>query len=645
MWQEKTKIWMQRRVLLLFGCFVLTAVGLLCRIAYLQLFCAAPLQEMAYEQQTRDRLLTPLRGDITDRNGVPLADNRSVCAVSVIPVQVQEKEQTAKFLSEMLSLSYDAVLEKVSQKVALVRIESKVEPEVAETIRQADLPGVVVDEDVQRVYPFGSLAAQVIGFVGKDNQGILGLEAKYNEALTGEQGKILTETDSRGLTVSDDVTRIAPQNGQTLRTSLDVTVQQYAEQTLQAAVEAKNAKGGTLIVLNPQNGEIYAMANEPSFDLNEPFTVTDPETAAQWDTLSADEQMAALNQMWRNDAISDTYEPGSTFKIITSSAGLSSGVITPESQFFCNGTYTTGGRTIKCWRYPRSHGSQSFVEGVQNSCNPVFMAVAERMGVDVFYPYLEKFGLLEKTGIDLAGEAVGILHKQENMGPVELATYSFGQGFQITPLQLMRAAAAAVNGGYLVTPHLGLSLESADGTVTELTHGEKTQILSSEVSEQMRMILESVVAEGTGNKAALEGYRIGGKTATSEKLPRKSGKYIASFLAFAPADEPTMMALLLIDEPEGTYYGGSVAGPVMGEFLSAVLPVLGIEQEETYQAETKATVPTVTGLYVSEGKEILEENGLEVETEGQGEIIAAQFPRAGEVVNRGETVTLTLKEK
>ncbi len=645
MWREKTNIWMQRRVLLLFACFLLTAVGLLCRIAYLQLFQAAPLQEMAYEQQTRDRLLTPLRGDITDRNGIPIADNRSVCAVSVIPVQVKEKETTAQFLSQALELDYETVLEKISQKVALVRIEFKVEPEVAQTIRQAHLSGVVVDEDVKRIYPYGSLAAQVIGFVGKDNQGILGLEAKYNDVLTGEQGKILTETDSRGLTVSDEIVRIAPQNGQTLRTSLDVTVQQYAEQTLQKAVEAKNAKGGTLIVLNPQNGEIYAMANEPTFDLNAPFTVTDPEVAAQWESLSAEEQMEALNQMWRNDAISDTYEPGSTFKIITSCAGLSSGVITPESQFFCNGSYTTGGRTIKCWRYPRSHGSQSFVEGVQNSCNPVFMAVAERMGVDVFYPYLEKFGLLEKTGIDLAGEAVGILHKQEDMGPVELATYSFGQGFQITPLQLLRAAAAAVNGGYLVTPHLGLSLESADGTVTILNEGEKTQILSAEVSEQMRMILESVVAEGTGNKAAIEGYRIGGKTATSEKLPRKSGKYIASFLAFAPADEPTMMALLLIDEPEGTYYGGSVAGPVMNEFLQAVLPVLGVEQEETYQAETKVTVPNVTGVYFSEGKKILEESGLTVEVSGEGEEIAAQFPRAGEVVNRGQKVQITLKEK
>ncbi len=637
---------MKRKTLLLLGFSLAALLFLLGRVAYLQLFQAAPLQEMAKAQQTRDRALTPLRGEIVDRKGEALAANRSVCAVSVIPSQVVSPEETARLLSEKLGLSYEAVLEKISQKVALVRIASKVEPGISQQIRQAQLPGVMVDEDVQRVYPYGDLAAQVIGFVGKDNQGILGLEAKYNEAMTGEGGMIQTPTDSRGRQVAGDVERQAPKTGLTLETTLDVTIQQYAEQTLENAVKAKGAKGGVLIVMNPQNGEIYAMANAPSFDLNDPFTITDPDLAAKWDSMTEEEQSAALNQMWRNDAINDTYEPGSTFKILTTSAGLEEGVVTEETPFFCNGSHTVGGRTIKCWRYPRSHGSQTFVEGVQNSCNPVFMMVAERLGVDTFYSYLEKFGLKEKTGIDLAGEAKGILHTKEAMGPVELATYSFGQGFQITPLELMRVASAAVNGGYLITPHIGKALLDETGQTVETFSYEKgAQVLSEETSATMRKILESVVAEGTGNKAAVAGYRIGGKTATSEKLPRRSGKYIASFLAFAPAEDPEVMALLLIDEPQGTYYGGTVAGPVMGEFLSQVLPYLKVPQTKTEEVEMLVEVPQVTGTTVSEAKKRLEEAGLRPRWIGDGLQVQRQFPRAGEKVRRGEEVEIQTQTK
>ena len=373
--------------------------------------------------------------------------------------------------------------------------------------------------------------------------------------------------------------RIEPVDGENLVTSIDVVIQQYAEQEIAAAVEAKNAKSGLIIVMNPQNGEIYAMANYPTFDLNEPFTINDDELAALWDTFTAEEKNDYLNHMWRNKAINDTYEPGSTFKIVTASTGLEEGVITPESKFTCTGSMVVGGRTIKCWRYPRTHGEQTFAEGVRNSCNPVFMAVAERIGADAFYDYMVKFGFAEKTGIDLNGEAVGILHDKDDIGPVELATMSFGQTFQITPIQLLRAAAAVVNGGRLVTPHFALKTVDDEGfTVNTFDWPQGERVISEETSEEMREILESVVAEGTGNKAQVPGYRIGGKTATSQKLPRGSGKYIASFMAFAPADDPQVMALVLIDEPEGVYYGGTVAEPVMKDLLSNILPYLNIEK-------------------------------------------------------------------
>jgi len=646
---EKPTIGAKKRLLIFLFCSMFGYLLLIGRVAFIEFFQSESLQEMAYEQQTRDRLITPKRGSILDRNGEGIALTETVNAVSVIPVQVTEKEKTAQFLAEKLDLTYEDVLEKVSQKVALVRIKTKVEPELAAEIRAAAYPGVEVDEDVKRIYPYSSLAAQVIGFVGKDNQGIIGLEAKYEELLKGERGKILTLTDSRGNEVGSEQERIPPVDGENLVTTIDVVLQQYAEQTIAKAVETKNAQKGLIVILNPQNGEIYAMANYPTFDLNEPFTINDAELAAEWDSFSQEEQNDLLNQMWRNAAINDTYEPGSTFKIVTSSAGLEEGVVSPESSFYCRGFHVAGDRQIKCWRYPRTHGAETFVQGVQNSCNPVFMEIGERLGAETFLQYMQKFGFSQKTGVDLAGEATGIIHKLENIGPVELATMSFGQSFQITPLQLLRAASAIVNGGYLITPHFAKAVVDGEGnTVEEFSCETGEQIISRETSETMKGILESVVSEGTGSKAYIPGYRIGGKTATSEKLPRRSGKYIASFMAFAPAEDPQVMALVLIDEPQGVYYGGTVAGPVMQELLQNILPYLGIEpryseKEAEEMADMKTTVPELTGMTINEAKNELFRAGLSAEVAAEGETVERQMPPAGETVNKGTKILLYLK--
>ena len=643
---EKPTISAKKRLLLFLFCSMFGYLLLIGRVAFIEFFRGEELQELAYEQQTRDRLITPKRGSILDRNGEGIAMTETVNAVSVIPVQVKEKEKTAQFLSEKLDLTYEEVLEKVSQKVALVRIKTKVDPDLAAEIRAAEYPGVEVDEDVRRVYPYSELAAQVIGFVGKDNQGIIGLEAKYDDLLEGEQGKILTLTDSRGNEVDSEQERIPPVDGKNLVTTIDVVMQQYAEQTIAKAVETKGAKKGLIIILNPQNGEIYAMANYPTFDLNEPFVINDEELAAVWDTFSQEEQNDYLNKMWRNAAINDTYEPGSTFKIVTSSAGLEEKVVSPESSFFCRGFHIAGDRQIKCWRYPRTHGAETFVQGVQNSCNPVFMEIGERLGAETFLEYMQKFGFAQKTGVDLAGEATGIIHKLENIGPVELATMSFGQSFQITPLQLLRAASSIVNGGHLVTPHFAKGIADEEGNMVEaFQYEEGEQIISRETSETMKTILESVVSEGTGSKAYIPGYRIGGKTATSEKLPRRSGKYIASFMSFAPAENPQVMALVLIDEPQGVYYGGTVAGPVMQELLQNILPYLGIEpkyneKEAEEAADLKTTVPDLKGMTGNEAKTALFQAGLSAEIETEGEMVERQIPPAGETVNKGTKILL-----
>lgn len=637
----------RRRAVFVCVCIEIVLMLLLVRLFYIQMFMAPELQKAAYEQQTRDRLIAPERGDILDRNGTPIATTKTVASVSVIHAQVEEPEKVAKVLSEKLDLDYNETLEKVNKKVALMRIKTKVDKETAEEISALKLKGVMVDEDILRVYPYDTLAAQVIGFVGKDNQGIIGLESKYEEYLKGEKGKIMTQTDGRGRELENsEQTRVAPVPGYDLVTSIDINLQQYAEQTIEKVVRGKSAKRGSIIMMNPQNGEMLAMASYPSFNLNEPYKINDAELEANWDSMSQKEKNDALNQMWRNFNINDTYEPGSTFKVITSAAGLEEGIVSEESEFNCNGGRTVAGRYIKCWRSPRSHGSETFVEGVQNSCNPVFMDIAESLGSYKFYEYMIKFGFDKKTGIDLPGEAVGIMHKQENIGPVELATMSFGQSFQITPLQLIRAISAAVNGGRLVTPHFALELRDENGeTVKTFEYEDAGNPISEETSERMKKILESVVAVGTGSKTYIPGYRIGGKTATSEKLPRKSGKYIASFCAFAPAENPQVIAIVLVDEPQGVYYGGQVAGPVMKELLSNALPYLGIEPQYTEEelemdGVAPLNVANYVGMTVNEAKNEAAKVKVTLEIIGEGENVKSQFPPEGTAINQNSKILL-----
>lgn len=645
--RNKVPLYARRRAV--FVCCVIECVLLLliARVFYIQFFMAPELQNAAYQQQTRDRLISPERGDIIDRNGIPLATTKTVAAISVIHAQVEEPEKAAKILSEKLDLDYEDTLKKINKRVALMRIKTKVDKKLAEEIAALKIKGVKVDEDILRVYPYNTLAAQVIGFVGKDNQGIIGLESKYEEYLKGEKGKIMTQTDGRGRELKNsEQQRVPPVAGFNLVTSIDANLQQYAEQTIEKAVRGKNAKRGSIIMMNPQNGEIYAMANYPSFNLNEPYKINNAELQSKWNTMSQKEKNDALNQMWRNFDINDTYEPGSTFKVITSSAGLQEGVVSEDSSFNCGGGRTVAGRYIKCWRSPRSHGSETFVQGVQNSCNPVFMDIAARLGSDKFYDYMIKFGFNKKTGIDLPGEAVGIMHKKEKIGPVELATMSFGQSFQITPLQLIRAISSAVNGGRLVTPHFAVGLRDEQGNnVKTFQYKDAGNPISKETSERMKKILESVVATGTGNKTYIPGYRIGGKTATSEKLPRKSGKYIASFCAFAPAENPKVIAIVLVDEPKGVYYGGQVAGPVMKELLTNSLPYIGIEpkysQEELeMKGVAPVTAPDYTALTVDKAKAQAIKDKINIEITGEGENVKSQFPPKGTTINQNSKILL-----
>lgn len=644
---DLVKIKSKKRILFFMCASIGFLLVILIRLFYIQGINAEFYQKKAYEQQTRDRLISPRRGDILDRNGEKIASTNTVASVSVVHSQVEDYEATAKILSEKLQLDYNWVLGKIKEKVALVRIKTKVDKALAQEIAGLNLKGVMIDEDIKRIYPFSDLAAQVIGFVGKDNQGIIGLESKYEVYLKGEKGKIMTETDGIGREFKNSKqVRVPPVDGKNLVTSLDVNIQEFAQQTIEKTVISKNAKRGSIIVMNPQNGEIYAMANYPSFDLNSPFEINNEQLRADWDNMSQKEKNDALNQMWRNFTINDTYEPGSTFKVITSAAGLEEGAVSENDSFGCGGGRTVANRYIKCWRSPRSHGTETFVQGVQNSCNPVFMDVAARLGGDKFYEYMEKYGFMKKTGIDLPGEAVGIIHKKENIGPVELATMSFGQSFQITPLQLVRAISTTINGGRLVTPHFGIGIADNQGKlIAGFDYGKEEQVISKETSDRMRKILESVVAVGTGNKTYIPGYRIGGKTATSEKLPRKSGKYIASFCAFAPAENPQAIALVLIDEPQGVYYGGQVAGPVMKELLSNILPYLGIEAEYSKEElEIEGVAPVVVedyrGMSVAEAKAKAEKLKLSVEIKGSGKVVENQFPEVGEQINQSTKLVL-----
>ncbi|MFV0519692.1 MAG: penicillin-binding transpeptidase domain-containing protein [Lachnospirales bacterium] len=602
------------------------------------------LQNQAYEQQTRDRLINGERGEILDRNLEVLATNITVGTISVVNAEVKDPEYISKILSEKLDLEYDYIYEKVIQKVALNRIKTKVDKTLADEIRNLELEGVKVDEDVKRIYPLGDFASQVIGFVGQDNQGIIGLEAKYDEALTGDDGKIMSEADGRGQPMPNgkDI-RVAPSKGESLVTTIDSVIQSYTEQALENALETTQGKSGAIIVMDPNNGEILAMANKPSFDLNEPFTINDEILKSTWDTLDVAQQNDALNSMWRNFSINDTYEPGSTFKIFTSVAGLETGKVTDNSVYTCVGHKIVGNFKIKCWRSPLTHGTLNFVEGVINSCNPVFMTIAEEVGTTDFYKYLTKFNLFGKTGIDLAGEAVGIFHKEEKVTDVDLATMSFGQSFTISPLQLITMVSKVVNGGYDITPHIGKYLVNEEGEVTYTYPNERgNQIISTATSEKIRETLELVVANGTGNKSYIPGYSVGGKTATSEKLPRGNGKYIASFVAFAPAENPEVIALVIINEPVGVYYGGTIAGPVMNDVLSNVLPYLQVERvfDETeieLDVAKEIVVPNLVGLTVNEAISIGKKEGFTIESHNdildKEKIIEFQFPNEGSIIN------------
>ena len=566
-------------------------VSLSGRLAYLMIFRSGHYSAMAEDLHQRERTIKAARGRIIDANGVVIADNRTVCTISVIYNQVTDREHVIQVLCSELGLDEELVRKRVEKRSSREIIKTNVDKELGDKIRAYRLDGVKVDEDYKRYYPYDSLASKVLGFTGGDNQGIIGLEVKYEKYLKGMNGKILTMSDAKGVEIENAAEdRIEPIAGNDLHISLDVNIQKYAEQLAYQVLEKKNAKKVSIIVMNPQNGELMAMVNVPEFNLNDPFTLNQnlrsqslQEMAAQTADLPASKKQEQLNQMWRNTCINDTYEPGSTFKIITAAAGLESGVVKLTDQFSCPGFRVVEDRKIRCHKVG-GHGSETFLQGAMNSCNPVFIDVGQRLGVDGYYKYFTQFGLKGKTGIDLPGEAATIMHKKENMGLVELATVSFGQSFQITPVQLITTAASIVNGGNRVTPHFGVEAVSVvQSSVHEFKYPDKGRILSEETSATMRYVLEQVVSEGSGKKAKLEGYKIGGKTATSEKLPRSLKKYISSFIGFAPADNPQVMALITIDEPEGIYYGGTIAAPVIGDLFKNILPYLGIQatEEET----------------------------------------------------------------
>lgn len=565
----------------------LMIIGLGGRLFYLMIFRSEYYSAKAEDLHLRERSIKAARGRILDRNGQVLADNRTVCTISVIYSQVTDREETIQVLSRELGLEEGEVRRKVEKRSSREVIASNVEKETGDQIRGFHLDGVKVDEDYKRYYPYDSLASRVLGFTGGDNQGIIGLEVKYEEYLKGENGTIFTLTDAAGVELENGKEeRLEPTAGRDLILSLDVNIQQYAQQLAYQTMEKKNAKGVSIIVMNPQNGEILAMVNAPEFDLNDPFTLDQnlvSESARQKaakEEASGMEKQERRNRMWRNSCVSDTYEPGSTFKIITAAAGLESGVVTLEDRFSCPGYRIVEDRKIRCHK-TGGHGGETFLQGMMNSCNPVLIDVGQRLGVENYCRYFDQFGLRGKTGIDIPGEAATIMHDPKNMGPVELATVSFGQSFQITPVQLVATVSSIINGGRRVTPHFALEAQSRDKTWTKKFSwplGE--QILSEETSETMRYILEMVVAEGSGKNAAVEGYRIGGKTATSEKLPRSLKKYISSFIGFAPADDPQVIALITIDEPEGIYYGGTIAAPVIGDLFRNILPILGIQETQ-----------------------------------------------------------------
>lgn len=558
-------------------------LGLLGRLVWLMGFRSDYYYEKAEELHERERDIKAARGEILDAKGKVLAANKTVCTVSVIHSQIKDPEKVIRILVSELGLSEETVRKKVEKNSSIERIRTNVEKETGDAIRKAGLDGVKVDEDYKRYYPYDSLASKVLGFTGGDNQGIIGLEVEYEEVLKGIPGKILTTTDARGVEIDGlGERRAEPVKGNTLRLSLDISIQEFVQQAALKVMEEKQAERVSILLMNPQNGEIYACVNVPEFNLNEPFVLNIGQDTASMDQKKIQD---LLNQMWRNPCLNDTYEPGSTFKIITMAAGFQEGVVSLNDRFYCPGYKLVDDRRIHCANR-RGHGSQNFVEGAQNSCNPVFIEVGLRLGVENYYKYFRRFGLMKQTGIDLPGEAGTIMHKMENMGDVELATVSFGQSFQITPVQLATTVSSLINGGNRITPHFGVAVQSADGTqVKELEYPVETGIVSSETSETVRKILETVVSEGSGKNAAIEGYSIGGKTATSQTLPRSANRYISSFLGFAPAEEPKVLALCIIHDPQGIYYGGTIAAPVVRSIFDNVLPYLGIEKTKSEKSE------------------------------------------------------------
>ena len=573
----KNKTFHKKKILVVFLAAFILILYLIGRLVYLMVFDAEYYQQKAEDLHERERDIKAARGEIIDRNGTVLATNRTVCTISVIHSQIENPEKVIEKLSEFLEMDADQVRKKVEKISSIERIQSNVDKRTGDKIRNLGLAGVKVDEDFKRYYPYNELASKVLGFTGGDNQGIVGLEVKYEKYLKGINGKILTTTDARGIEldgVAED--RLEPEAGNTLRISLDYTMQKYALQMAEKVRTEKQADKVGIILMNPQNGEIYAMVNVPEFDLNQPFMLNNEETG---ENLTDEQRQDALNQMWRNGCINDTYEPGSTFKIITASAGLEEGAVHLTDQFSCPGYKVVEDRRIRCHKVG-GHGAENFVQGIQNSCNPVFIEVGLRIGVDRFFDYFRQFGLMELTGVDIPGEAGTIMHKKENVGQVELATISFGQSFQITPIQLATTVSALVNGGRRVTPHFGMEVLSAEGKkVKTFRYNAKKHIVSEKTSQTMRELLESVVAEGSGKNAYVEGYRIGGKTATSQTLPRSANKYISSFVGFAPADDPQILGMCVIYNPQGVYYGGTIAAPVIGKIFENILPYLGIEKQ------------------------------------------------------------------
>ncbi|WP_055304033.1 peptidoglycan D,D-transpeptidase FtsI family protein [Dorea longicatena] len=573
----KNKTFHKKKILVVFLAAFILILYLIGRLVYLMVFDAEYYQQKAEDLHERERDIKAARGEIIDRNGTVLATNRTVCTISVIHSQIENPEKVIEKLSEFLEMDADQVRKKVEKISSIERIRSNVDKRTGDKIRNLGLAGVKVDEDFKRYYPYNELASKVLGFTGGDNQGIVGLEVKYEKYLKGINGKILTTTDARGIEldgVAED--RLEPEAGNTLRISLDYTMQKYALQMAEKVRTEKQADKVGIILMNPQNGEIYAMVNVPEFDLNQPFMLNNEETG---ENLTDEQKQDALNQMWRNGCINDTYEPGSTFKIITASAGLEEGAVHLTDQFSCPGYKVVEDRRIRCHKVG-GHGAENFVQGIQNSCNPVFIEVGLRIGVDRFFDYFRQFGLMDLTGVDIPGEAGTIMHKKENVGQVELATISFGQSFQITPIQLATTVSALVNGGRRVTPHFGMEVLSAEGKkVKTFRYNAKKHIVSEKTSQTMRELLESVVAEGSGKNAYVEGYRIGGKTATSQTLPRSANKYISSFVGFAPADDPQILGMCVIYNPQGVYYGGTIAAPVIGKIFENILPYLGIEKQ------------------------------------------------------------------